>query len=212
MSLVILLKHGASELGISLSPKQTKQFMSYHNLIKKWNRKINLTSITDDTEIVIKHFIDSLTVSGFVQDGSQVLDIGTGAGFPGIPLAIVNETLNITVLDAREKRIFFINEVLRELEIANVMTAFSRAEDTDNKIKRNYFDYVLTRAVGNIDEVLSISTPYVKDSGRIILMRGKDGKSEWEDFNNINYKLLNVAELNLPGTDFKRVLLEIKKE
>ena len=124
MNLENLLVKGSSELGITLDSRKIQKFLSYHELIKKWNSKINLTSVTDDSEIIVKHFLDSLTVSEFITDGPNILDIGTGAGFPGVPIAIVRELLNITVLDSREKRIFFINEVLRELESYAMLRQF----------------------------------------------------------------------------------------
>jgi len=212
LNLVNILEQGAGELCITLSPVQIEKFFSYFDLIKKWNKKINLTSITDDNEIVVKHFLDSLTVSDLIKDGSNVLDIGTGAGFPGIPLAIVRESLKFTVLDSKEKKIFFINEVIRELEIQNVKTAASRAEDSNNTISRSHFDYVITRAVGDIDVVLNMSAPYIKASGKIVLMRGKEGKFEWKSYENRNFELLELKELKLPGTDFMRVLLLLKQK
>jgi len=212
LNLENLLVKGSSELGITLNSRKIQKFLSYQELIKKWNSKINLTSVTDDSEIIVKHFLDSLTVSELITDGPNILDIGTGAGFPGVPIAIVRESLNITVLDSREKRIFFINEVLRELKIMNVKTSASRAEDITNGVSRKHFDYVITRAVGNIDEVLNMSAPYIKDSGKIILMRGKEGKLEWGNYENKKYELLNLTELELPGTDFKRVLLVLSQK
>ena len=156
----------------------------------EWNSKINLTSVTDDSEIIVKHFLDSLTVSELITDGPNILDIGTGAGFPGVPIAIVRQSLNITVLDSREKRIFFINEVLRELDLSNVKTVSGRAEDSNNGVPRINFDYVLTRAVGDIKEVINLSVPYLNEKGKIILMRGKEGKIDWERFKNGNLKLV----------------------
>lgn len=212
MNLENLLEDGSRELGIDLKTGQAAQFLTYLELIKKWNNKINLTSITEDKEIVVKHFLDSLTVSDFINDGSQVIDIGTGAGFPGVPLSIVRESLKITVLDSREKRMFFINEVLRELELRNVETAAARAEDSNNGVPRNHYDYVLTRAVGDIAEVLNLSEPYLKSGGKMILMRGKEGKIEWESFKNNNYELLDLRELKVPKSNFRRVLLIISQK
>ena len=207
MNLEDLLVKGSEDLGITLNSRKIHQFQSYRELIKKWNNKINLTSVTDDKEIIVKHFLDSLTVSEFIGDGQDILDIGTGAGFPGVPVAIVRESLNITVIDSREKRIFFINEVIRELGLRNVKTVSGRAEDSNNCVSRNSFDYVLTRAVGDIGDVLKLSFPYLKSGGKMILMRGKEGKLEWGNYENKNYKLENLKELKLPGTDFMRVLL-----
>ncbi len=212
MNLENLLVKGSSELGITLNSRKIQKFLSYQELIKKWNSKINLTSVTDDSEIIVKHFLDSLTVSELITDGPNILDIGTGAGFPGVPIAIVRESLNITVLDSREKRIFFINEVLRELDLSNVKTVSGRAEDSNNGVPRINFDYVLTRAVGDIKEVINLSVPYLNEKGKIILMRGKEGKIEWERFKNNNLKLLHLREIIVPESNFMRVLLVLSQK
>jgi len=212
LNLENLLVKGSSELGITLDSRKIQKFLSYHELIKKWNSKINLTSVTDDSEIVVKHFLDSLTVSELITDGPNILDIGTGAGFPGVPIAIVRESLNITVLDSREKRIFFINEVLRELDLSNVKTVSGRAEDSNNGVPRINFDYVLTRAVGDIKEVINLSVPYLNEKGKIILMRGKEGKIEWKRFKNGNLKLLHLREIIVPESNFMRVLLVLSQK
>ena len=212
MNLENLLVKGSSELGITLNSRKIQKFLSYQELIKKWNSKINLTSVTDDSEIIVKHFLDSLTVSELITDGPNILDIGTGAGFPGVPIAIVRESLNITVLDSREKRIFFINEVLRELDLSNVKTVSGRAEDSNNGVPRINFDYVLTRAVGDIKEVINLSLPYLNEKGKIILMRGKEGKIEWERFKNGNLKLLHLREIIVHESNFMRVLLVLSQQ
>jgi len=212
LNLENLLVKGSSELGITLDSRKIQKFLSYHELIKKWNSKINLTSVTDDSEIIVKHFLDSLTVSELITDGPNILDIGTGAGFPGVPIAIVRESLNITVLDSRGKRIFFINEVLRELDLSNVKTVPGRAEDSNNGVPRINFDYVLTRAVGDIKEVINLSLPYLNEKGKIILMRGKEGKIEWERFKNDNLKLLHLREIIVPESNFMRVLLVLSQK
>lgn len=212
MSLHKLLEKGCRELGIDLDSEQTARFLKYLELINIWNSKINLTSISDESEIVIKHFLDSLTVSEFVKDGSNVLDIGTGAGFPGVPLAIVNEKSRFTLLDSREKRIFFINEVIRDLKLINIETVAARAEDSKNGIQRNNFDCVLTRAVSDIGEVLNLSAPYLSENGQIVLMRGKEGRLEWESFNNNEFKLQHIRELKVPESNFLRVLIILSKK
>ncbi len=212
MSVRKLLEEGSGKIGIDLEPVQTEKFLAYLELIKEWNRKINLTSITGDSDIIIKHFLDSLTVSCFIDDDSDVLDIGTGAGFPGIPLSIVRESLRMTLLDSREKRIFFLNEVIRKLQLSNVITSASRAEDLNNGIERNKFDYVLTRAVSEIGDVIKMSVPYLNTSGTVIMMRGKEGKAEWDRYDNTDFKLKHLRELKLPGTDYLRVLIVLNRK
>ena len=212
MSIEKLLLNGSGKLGLNLDSSQTEKFLSYLELIKNWNSKINLTSVTDDEGIVVKHFIDSLTVSEFIDDGSTVLDIGTGAGFPAIPLALARDSLKITALDSREKRIFFINEVIRELGIKNVETVSARAGENRCSLAGKTFDCVVTRAVGDIKEVIELSLPYINKDGLIILMRGKEGRFEWESYENFNFRLNLLKELTLPGTGFRRVVLLLSKK
>ena len=207
-----LLSESSAELGVNLDSLQINRFLSYLELIKNWNSKINLTSVTEDEEIIIKHFIDSLTISEFIEDGSTVLDIGTGAGFPAVPLAIARESLKITALDSREKRIFFINEVIRELGIKNLETAAGRAGEDSNSLAGKSFDCVVTRAVGDIKDVVELSLPFVNKDGLIILMRGKEGRFEWESYENIYFRLNTLKELTLPGTGFRRVVLVLSKK
>lgn len=178
-----LLEEGAIELGVELSDDQVEKFIVYTELLKKWGSQINLTSLADDKEIVIKHFLDSLSIWSLLNTGADVLDIGSGGGFPGIPLSIVNSGLNVTLLDSVEKKVIFMKEVIRHLELNNAVAAAGRAGSiVDDTLIKGSFDFVVTRAVGGIKEVLDISLPYVKDSGKVVLMRGKDGEREWKSF------------------------------
>ena len=123
----------------NLNDRQIEQFEDYKKLLISWNEKINLTAITDEDQIVLKHFIDSLTISKFIDDNSRIIDVGTGAGFPGIPLKIYNDTLRITLMDALNKRVGFLNEVIDDLKLDNVCAIHSRAEDLarDKKQREN---------------------------------------------------------------------------
>ena len=117
------------KLVINLSEIQLKQFYNYMNLLIEWNKKINLTAITEPDEIILKHFVDSLTISKYISDGTKVVDVGTGAGFPGIPLKIVRQEIDITLLDSLQKRINFLDEVINELNLEKITTVHSRVED-----------------------------------------------------------------------------------
>lgn len=181
--LSLLLKEGAIKLGVELSDAQVEKFAVYAELLKKWGSQINLTSLADDKEIVIKHFLDSLSIWSLLNTGADVLDIGSGGGFPGLPLSIVNSSLNVTLLDSAEKKVIFMKEVIRHLKLNNAVAVAGRAGSiVDDKLIKGSFDFVVTRAVGGIKEVLDISLPYVKDSGKVVLMRGKDGEREWKCF------------------------------
>lgn len=129
MSLEQTLTEGAIQRGISLTDRQITQFSRYASLLIRWNEKMNLTTITDPDEIAVKHFLDSLTGIAFLPENGRVIDVGTGAGFPGIPLKIVRPDIELTLLDALEKRIGFLEEVVRELSLDKVTCVHARAEE-----------------------------------------------------------------------------------
>jgi 16S rRNA (guanine527-N7)-methyltransferase len=182
------------------------------NNLKFWNRKINLTGTTDDEHIVINHFLDSMTILPFISEGSKLLDIGSGAGFPGIPLKVVMPNLVITLLDSASKKVFFMREVIRKLRLNEVEAVCGRAEDVNNGIPRNHFHFVVSRAVGKIEDLAKLSIPYLGGDGKIILMRGPIGLREWgqlTDKNALRLKLLQSESLSLPFTGHRRVVLVI---
>ena len=217
MNLENLLYEGSEKLGVVLDDEQIRKFINYLKLIKQWNTKVNLTSITDEREIVIKHFLDSISVSNILKVNNDILDIGAGGGFPGIPFAIVNPDLNVTLLDSSQKKVVFMKEVIRNLELENAEAFKGRAEDRDNTIKLNSFGIVVTRAVGNIKDVLDLSLPYINNEGKVVMMRGKEGDLEWAEFvksfgGEENYRLTsNKVDIVLPFSDYKRVVLIISK-
>ena len=147
-----LLKEGAKEYSVILSNEQTDKFSQYARLLVEWNEKINLTAITDPEGIVIKHFLDSLSIAEFIPDETKTLiDVGTGAGFPGIPLKIIRENLKVTLLDSLEKRVKFLNEICNNLKLKDIFSVHGRAEDFGvNKNYRERFDFVTARAVANL--------------------------------------------------------------
>ncbi len=213
-----LLKEGAIELGTELSDAQVEKFAVYARLLKQWGRRINLTSLTDEKEIVIKHFLDSLSIWGLLNTEADVLDIGSGGGFPGIPLSIVNSGLNVTLLDSAEKKVIFMKEIIRHLELKSTSAVTARAGRTeDDKLIKGPFDFVVTRAVGGIKEVLDISLPYVKEDGKVVLMRGKDGEREWKSFTGRfgreeKYRLMtDRIKLKLPFGDHERTVFTVRR-
>ena len=141
----------ASTMGVRFSVEQMDKFYKYMNLLIEWNEKINLTAIIEPNEIILKHFIDSITILKDIKDGSIVVDVGTGAGFPGIPLSIMNPTLKITLVDSLNKRLIFLQEVINELDLKNVELVHARAEEFGrNKKYREKFDVATSRAVANL--------------------------------------------------------------
>ena len=206
-----ILIAGTNELGISLSAEQVQRFLTYLDILKLWKRKVNLTSVKDDNEIVIRHFLDSLTIHSFVKRESKLLDVGSGAGFPGIPLKIVNPSIEITLLDSTQKKVFFVSDVIRKLRLERINAAWGRAESEDNGVRRRYYDFVISRAVGKVDKLIEISKPYIAEHGEIILMRGRVGLEEWSNSKVAckEFRLLKFSELVLPYSRRMRAILVV---
>src|SRR5574344_932164 len=123
-----IIKQKLKDINVEINEQEALEFYKYMKLLISWNEKINLTAITDENEVIVKHFVDSLTISKYVKKGKLVADIGTGAGFPGIPLAIMNKDIIVNLIDSLNKRINFINEIIKEIEVTNTETIHSRAE------------------------------------------------------------------------------------
>ena len=204
------------KLGITLSEIQLKQFYKYMNLLIEWNKKINLTAIIEPDEIILKHFVDSLTISKYISDGTKVVDVGTGAGFPGIPLKIYRKDLEITLLDSLQKRINFLNEVIKELELEKIITVHSRVEDFGkDKNYREKFDIATSRAVANLAALSEYLLPLVKVEGKVISMKGSLIEEELENSKNaikiLGGKIEKVDEFDLPNSDIGRNIVLISK-
>ncbi len=205
-----LLREGAEQIGIKNI--RADLFLSYVDLLRKWGRHINLSSVLTDREIIIKHLIDSLTVAEFMPPGSKVIDIGTGAGFPGIPLSIYDPSLNVTLLESVGKKVAFLKDVKRSLGLGGIDIRHGRAEEIDRGM-RGDFDRVTFRALGSIGAIVPLGTPYLDIEGEMVIMKGPRGKKEWEDYTNRNpqdTKLLLTKELELPFSGEKRVVIVAK--
>ena len=204
------------KLEITLSEIQLKQFYNYMNLLIEWNKKINLTAIIEPDEIILKHFVDSLTISKYISDGTRVVDVGTGAGFPGIPLKIYRQDIEITLLDSLQKRINFLDEVIRELNLEKIETIHSRVEDFGKDKKyREKFDIATSRAVANLATLSEYLLPLVKVGGKVISMKGSLIEEELELSKNaikiLGGKVEKVDEFNLPNSDISRNIILINK-
>ena len=181
----------------------------------EWNKKINLTAIEDENEIILKHFIDSLTVQKYIKNAQNIIDIGTGAGFPGIPLAIVNEKSNIVLLDSLNKRINFLNNVIQKLELSNVKAIHGRAEDLAKIVQhREKYDIVISRAVAPFNVLLEYMLPFNKVNSYTIAMKGSN--IEEVDISNnalkkLGGKIEKIEKINLPNTDIKRNIIIVRK-
>ncbi len=167
-----ILQTGSSLLGVNLNQRQLHQFQLYLLRLKKWNKHINLTSLKNDKEIVIKHFLDSLTLISFLKPSWQVIDIGSGAGFPGLPLKIALPSLKVTLVEARRKRVAFLKEIKRLLDLKNIL------ESKRSILPLASFDAVLGRAVAPLSQYIELALPLVKEGGLILSMLGEKKSRE----------------------------------
>ena len=171
----------ANMISITLNEAQIEQFYDYMNLLLEWNEKINLTAITKPEEIILKHFIDSITIAKNIKKDAKIVDVGTGAGFPGIPLKIVRPDLQITLLDSLNKRIIFLNEVITQLKLDKIVAVHGRVEEVGkNKKVRGLFDISTSRAVANMAVLAEYMLPLVKKGGTCIMMKGSQIDEEIE--------------------------------
>lgn len=191
-----------------------KKFEIYFNELVSYNEKVNLTSITKKDEVYEKHFIDSILPSDFIKDGSTVCDIGTGAGFPSYPLAIINPTLKIYAVDSLNKRIDFLNMLSQKLELTNVFNFHSRAEDFV-KNYREKFNYVVSRAVSKLNTLAEYCLPLVKIGGYMLAYKSLSYKEELAEAENaikiLGGKVECILEYDLELTEQKRYIIAIKK-
>jgi 16S rRNA (guanine527-N7)-methyltransferase len=219
MDIRTVLIDGCREYGVDLDEKKVEKFIKYMEMLKEWNQKINLTAITDDEEIIKKHFIDSVSIlqSGVIKDGMSIIDVGTGAGFPGIPLKIVMPTLNILLLDSLNKRVAYLNDVIMQLELDGIETIHARAEELSRKKEyREKYDAAVARAVANLNKLSEYCIPYVKTGGYFISMKGPSVAPEIEGaksaIGTLGGRLEKVIDINLPGESMEHKLVIVKKE
>lgn len=203
-------------LGVRFSVEQIEQFYKYMNLLIEWNEKMNLTAITEPKEIILKHFIDSITILKYIDDNSKLVDVGTGAGFPGVPLSIMNPTLKITLVDSLNKRLIFLQEVVKELNLKNIEIVHTRAEEFgQNKNYREKFDIATSRAVANLATLSEYLVPLVKIGGKIISMKASNAKEEINDAQKaievLGGKIEKIEEFDLPESDIGRTIIIIDK-
>ena len=206
------------KLDIDLSEEQTDQFMDYYRILTEKNEVMNLTAITEYRDVVLKHFVDSLLiVKAYDMNGcKRVIDVGTGAGFPGIPLKIVFPHLDIVLLDSLKKRVSFLNELIHLLQLEGVTTIHGRAEDTAKNVKfREQFDLCVSRAVANLSSLSEYCLPFVKKEGMFISYKSTNIDMEIKNAGNaisiLGGEIERIERLSLPDSDIERSLILIRK-
>lgn len=210
------LEEQANELKINIEEEMKEKFYIYMKLLQKWNKNINLTAITEPEEILQKHFIDSLTILPYIEKNANIIDVGTGAGFPGIPIKIVEKSTKVTLLDALNKRLIFLEEVIGTLQLSNIETIHARAEEAGkNKNLREKFDVAVSRAVAPLNILAEYLLPLVKLGGKCICMKASNIEEEIENSKKaieiLGGKLEKIEEFTLPNSNIKRSIIIIKK-
>lgn len=214
-----ILKDGLKKINIELNDKQYNMFIKYYDILIEKNKVMNLTTITEFNEVMIKHFIDSLSivkVYNLNNDNISILDVGTGAGFPGIPIKIAFPKINIVLLDSLNKRIKYLNDVIQYLNLKNIVAIHGRAEDfARDKIYREQFDLVVSRAVANLSTLSEYCLPYVNCGGKFISYKSKDIDKEIlaskSAIHLLGGKLNHIESFYLPNTNIQRSLVIIDK-
>lgn len=205
------------KMSISLNKEQYDQFYAYMVLLIEWNEKINLTAITEPQEIILKHFVDSLTIAKYIEEGKTIIDMGTGAGFPGIPLKIYRNDVKVVLADSLNKRIKFLNGVIEKLQLKNIETIHCRAEELGkNKEYREKFDYATSRAVANLSTLSEYLLPFVKLNGSGIFMKTMEIDEELENAKKaikiLGGRIEKVDKFEIPESDLGRSIIIVKKE
>lgn len=213
-----LLQACCEQMKIQLSEKMTEQFMIYMTLLLQWNEKMNLTAITIEKEVVLKHFADCLSLVPHLEitEDTKIIDVGTGAGFPGLPVKIAVPQVSVTLLDSLQKRIGFLEEAVHAMNLDGVTCVHARAEDGgQSPLYREQFDYCVSRAVANLAVLAEYCLPFVKVGGFLAALKGPDAMTEIAEaegaLSKLGGKVHKVVDVTIPFTELSHKLIFIEK-
>ncbi|AWI07484.1 16S rRNA (guanine(527)-N(7))-methyltransferase RsmG [Clostridium drakei] len=213
-----IMSQACKDIGLPFNEDTYNKFNQYKDMIKDWNEKINLTAIVDDEQIFKKHFIDCIKIFKFspLKEAKNIIDIGTGAGFPGIPIKIMKQELDLILLDSLNKRVNFLNEVVSKIKLNNVETIHGRAEDFSRQPKyREQVDIAVSRAVANLAVLSELCIPYVKVGGYFVAMKGPSVDDEIKDgkraISILGGKIDDVIKISIEDSDLDHNLVIIEK-
>lgn len=210
------IRKSASANRIMLNEKQSELFYRYMEILLEWNQKMNLTAITNQEEIILKHFIDCITILPYFNEKDKMIDIGTGAGFPGIPIKIMREDIEVVLMDSLNKRIKFLDEVIIKLGLNSISTIHARAEElAKDKKQREQYDIVTSRAVAKLNTLVEYMLPFVKLGGKCICMKSNNIEEELEEAKKaikvLGGEVEEIEEVSLANSDITRKIVIIKK-
>ena len=212
---VELLSSGARQLGLELDRATVDRLLTLIFELLKWNSRVNLTAITDPTDVITKHLLDSLTVAPLLSEGASLLDIGSGGGFPALPLKIVRPDLAVVSIDAVQKKILFQRHIVRLLGLEGFTAKHCRAENLASAMP-HHFDYAIARAVSNLARLARLALPLLAEGGRIIAMKGPQGKDEAEhardELSGLGVEVVELRNFRLPMGGGERELVILARE
>ncbi len=210
------MKEECEKNNIQISNEEIEKLYIYMKEILEWNEKVNVTAIKDEKEFIVKHFIDSLTIEKYISNGEKVLDIGTGAGFPGIPIKITKNKSHVDLVDSVNKKLNVIRDIIPKIKVEDIECIHTRAEDLAKNVKyRESYDVVTSRAVANLTTLVEYMLPFAKVGGKIICMKGPNVEEELTESKKaisiLGGKIEQIKNINI-DSDYERNIIIIKKE